>query len=114
MQIVILQAGPYNDARHHAHRLAAGDVFETGHDYALSLIASGLARPANVLAETVASNPPIEPPTEPDQPIEPPTVSAETPPVDADPIVITPADGIDADEASAAGHVLAARKKAKK
>jgi hypothetical protein len=67
MQILILQAGVYNDARQRAQRLPAGARLVTGYDYALSLIASGLARDA-ALPEVY----------EPEKEAPAPDVSAET------------------------------------
>jgi hypothetical protein len=116
MKIIVDVLGVYNDAAHRAHRLQPGDELETGHEYAHSLIASGLAHaptpvgetepttttpPADVFMETAGADPVGAPPAD-----EIGAPAAEEPAAQID-----LADGVDDTEASLAGKALAFRGK---
>jgi hypothetical protein len=112
MRIVILKAGTYNDAQHHAHVLAAGDLLETGHEYGQNLVEDGYANPIgyavdeNLPAEIAVSAETVEAePVEAAREIEP---SGDTLP--SEPQTIDLADGVDEMEASLAGKTLSRRK----
>jgi hypothetical protein len=105
MNVVILKDGTYNDARHHAHALKAGDFLETGKDYGEQLVADGFANgfSRGVIDEAQAAED-VAAGLAPDVP-------AETP---ADePALIDLSDGVDDVEASTAGKALSARKRSK-
>lgn len=92
MNLIIITAGTYNDARRRAHQLQTGDPLVTSQDYGLSLIASGMARDAQEIIAAIEADdsPPKTHEVSVESNTEPTETPAEIEEVEVEPVITQP------------------------